>query len=265
MSPLSDDAAIDISTKGEVADAARDSAREKFSELAALVREPVRAIDIRLIRERDPANERPCSVEAVFNIDGRPVRAHVAAERMQEAVDMAVAHLHRRIDRAEDRLHRINVRRETGEPTPDEWRHGDLPTVRPRYYPRPVDEREVVRRKTFALEPITLDEAAFDLDQLGHDFYLFTELKSGADCVVLRRDDGEFELLCAGANAPDVVHAAAPIHLHDTTVVESTVEAAEERLDVTDEPFVFFRSIEDGRGNVLYRRRDGHYGLIVSA
>jgi len=264
MSPLSDDVSIDISTKGEVADAAREAARDKFSELAALVREPVRGIDIRLIHERDPANERPCSVEVVFNIDGRPIRAHVDAKRMQEAVDMAVDHLHRRVERAESRLHRINVRRETGQPTPDEWRHGDLPTARPHYFPRPVDEREVVRRKTFALEPITLDEAAFDLDQLGHDFYLFTELQTGADSVLYRRDGGEFELLCAGSTLPDVGHAAAPIHLTRGAVVESTVEEAEERLDVTDEPFVFFRSAENGRGNVLYRRRDGHYGLIVS-
>lgn len=265
MSPLSDDVSIDISTKGEVADAAREAAREKFSDLAALVREPVRAIDIRLIHERDPANERPCSVEVVINVDGRPIRAHVAAERMQEAVDMTVAHLHRRIERAEARLHRINVRRETGQPAPDEWRHGDLPTARPHYFPRLVDEREVVRRKTFALEPITLDEAAFDLDQLGHDFYLFTELQAGADSVIYRRDDGEFELLCASSKLPDLAHAAAPIHLTSAAVVESTIEEAEERLDVTDEPFVFFRSTVNGRGNVLYRRRDGHYGLIVSA
>src|SRR5512132_72170 len=122
MSALSDDLSIDLSTKGEVDEMARATAREKFAKLATLVREPVRVIDIRLIHERDPANERPCTVEVVFDVDGRPVRAHVAAERMEEAIDMAVDHLHRRIERAEDRLHRINVRRETGEPTPDEWR-----------------------------------------------------------------------------------------------------------------------------------------------
>ncbi|HUP72896.1 MAG TPA: HPF/RaiA family ribosome-associated protein [Acidimicrobiales bacterium] len=265
MSPLSGDVSIDVSTKGEVGDAAREAAREKFSRLAGLVREPVRAIDIRLTHERDPANERPCSAEVVFDVDGRPIRAHVAAQHMEEAIDMAADHLHRGIDRAEARLHRINLRRETGQPAADEWRHGDLPTARPHYFPRPVDEREVVRRKTFALAPITVDEAAFDLDQLGHDFYLFTELQTGADSVLRRRDDGEFELLCASATMPDLAHAAAPIHLMRGLVVESSIEEAEERLDVTDEPFVFFRSMENGRGNVLYRRRDGHYELIVSA
>ena len=257
MSPLNDQVSIDISTNGEVTDADRNAAREKFSELAVLVREPLRGIDIRLIHERDPANERPCSAEVVFNVDGRPIRAHVAAKHMQEAIDMVADHLHRRIERAEARLHRINLRRETGRPAPDEWRHGDLPTARPHYFPQPVDEREVVRRKTLALEPITLDEAAFDVDQLGHGFYLFTELQTGANSVLHRRDGGDFELLSASNTLPDLTHTAAPIHPKRSAVVESTIEAAEERLDVTDEPFVFFRSTVNGRGNVVYRRRDG--------
>ena len=95
MSPLSGDVSIDVSTKGEVADAAREAAREKFSRLAGLVREPVRAIDIRLIRERDPANDglvprKWCSTSIADRYE-RTWRPH-----MQEAIDMAADHLHRR-------------------------------------------------------------------------------------------------------------------------------------------------------------------------
>ena len=89
MSSLNDQASVDISTKGDIAEADRDAARKKFSDLAVLVREPVRGIDIRLIHERNPANERPFSAEVVFNVDGRPVRAHVTAEHMREAIDIA--------------------------------------------------------------------------------------------------------------------------------------------------------------------------------
>ena len=41
------------------------------------------------------------------------------------------------------------------------------------------------------------------------------------------------------------------------------LDEAEERLDVGHEPFVFFVDAASGRGHVLYRRYDGHYGLIV--
>ncbi|MBO1414556.1 sigma 54 modulation/S30EA ribosomal C-terminal domain-containing protein, partial [Streptomyces sp. FH025] len=32
-----------------------------------------------------------------------------------------------------------------------------------------------------------------------------------------------------------------------------------------DQPFVFYTDTSTGRGNVLYRRYDGHYGLITPA
>ncbi len=34
-------------------------------------------------------------------------------------------------------------------------------------------------------------------------------------------------------------------------------------LDGADWPFVFFRNPTTDRGNVIYRRYDGHYGLIT--
>jgi ribosome-associated translation inhibitor RaiA len=265
MDRLNDEVSMSLSSEGEVEEADLVAAREKVEALAHLVREPVLAIEVRLIHQRDPANERPYSVELVFDVEGRPVRAHAAAAHMREAVDVAVGHLHRRIERAQSRRHRINQRRETGVATSDEWQHGDLPTTRPHFFSRPVDERDLVRRKTFALEPITVDEAAFDLDQSGHDFYLFNELQTGADCVLHRGNGGELELLCAGDSSPDLARATVPIHRKQSAVGESSVEAAKERLNLANEPFVFFRSAQNGRGQVLYRRRDGHYGLIVGA
>jgi hypothetical protein len=36
-------------------------------------------------------------------------------------------------------------------------------------------------------------------------------------------------------------------------------------LDLGDEPFVFFLDEQTGDGSVVYRRYDGHYGLITPA
>jgi hypothetical protein len=40
------------------------------------------------------------------------------------------------------------------------------------------------------------------------------------------------------------------------------VDDAIELLNLSDEPFVFFVDASSGRGAVLYRRYDGHYGLV---
>ena len=43
------------------------------------------------------------------------------------------------------------------------------------------------------------------------------------------------------------------------------IVAAVGTLDAGDASFVFFADSATGRGNVLYRRHDGHYGLITPA
>jgi hypothetical protein len=180
-----------------------------------------------------------------------------------EAVDLLEERLRRRLERS-TRFERNSSRPDL--PKNGEWRHGDLPTQRPEYFERPVDEREVVRHKTFALEPLTCDEAAFDLDLLAHDFYLFTDVDTGADSVIFHADaDSHLELMQAADEVRVSPNCAAPVTASSQHPVEMTVAEAEERLDASHEPFVFFINPETHRGNVIYRRYDGHYGLITPA
>jgi len=41
-----------------------------------------------------------------------------------------------------------------------------------------------------------------------------------------------------------------------------SLRGAVERLDLTGERFVFFVDAQTLRGNVLYHRYDGHFGLV---
>lgn len=254
---------LSVSTKGDVPAALKELARSKFAALPDRVRDPILKLEVRLISEANPSLERPAAVEAVADLDGEPVRARAEAAHLSEAIDIAIDHLVRRLHRAEDRRHRRPERR-NGNEAGHEWRHGRQPRQPLPYFPRPVADREVVRRKSFELNPITVDEAAFDLDQLGHDFYLFTELSSGRECVLFE-DEGSLRLLCDTSHQPDVARCAVAVQVHGIDAPTATVSEAEEWLDVSEEPFVFFRSAETGRGNVLYRRLDGHYGLISPA
>jgi hypothetical protein len=43
------------------------------------------------------------------------------------------------------------------------------------------------------------------------------------------------------------------------------LEDAVELLDLSEDRFVFYGDTASGRGQVLYRRYDGHYGLITAA
>jgi ribosomal subunit interface protein len=254
---------VSVATQGEIPEAAKQYATDKVTQLVRFTRRPILFVQVKLTLEPNPAQERPALAEATLDVNGRPVRAHVAGHDLMEAVDLLEERLRRRLERSVGRLDRTD---RNGSAKQGEWRHGDLPTPRPEYFDRPVEEREVVRHKTFALEPMTCDEAAFDLDMLGHDFYLFTDVESGDDSVIFHTEgEDHLELMQAGDGARVPENCAAPVRASTQRPGEMDLSEAEERLDASHEPFVFFVNVDSGRGNVVYRRYDGHYGLITPA
>lgn len=257
---------IETSSEGPVPPGAIERAVEHVRGAAARCREPVHHIEVRVGVGQNPAMHRPARAEATVSVNGTPVRAHVGAATVAEAVDDLVDRLRRRLDEHEDRLHRISERYRTGDSRPGAWHHGDRPAPGPSWVELPVEEREVRRRKTFAMEPMSLDEAAFDLVQLDHDFYLFVDLASGADAVISHGDDGALMVQRATGTGPT---DDGPGVVRVTTIealppVLAEVEARE-HLEATGAPWLFFVSARSGRGQVLYRRYDGHYGLVGPA
>jgi hypothetical protein len=111
----------------------------------------------------------------------------------------------------------------------------------------------------------TVDDAAREMELLDYDFHLFTEKGTGI-ASVLYHDDSGYRLAQVIAVSPDQL---APFELPLTFSSQSapciTVEQATERLGILGLPFLFFIDAAQGRASVLYRRIDGHYGLISPA
>ncbi len=251
----------EVSTSGPVTSGQRAA-------IEAMVDRVIRSIDDRVVHARIRAEQHPehtktapVMVRVVLDIKGGPVRAHVDAASFHEAIDAVEHRLRKQLrHRAERRL--ANQHRSPASPE-GEWRHGDLARERPPYYPRPVDDRKIVRHKSFAPAASTVEEAIFDLESMSYDFFLFVEDSTDDDALVARHENGHYSVHFRRGPAGAVLPAS------DTLVVDGhrapllDVEAAEERLDAGHEPWVFFTDADTGRGHVLYRRYDGHYGLIV--
>lgn len=266
MKGLPVDAVLEIEfpviAKGKVQKDEIEYARIKISKTLLHSSATVTHAAVRLTREADPARDRPAIAEATLSMKGRVIRAHVGAASMNEAIDLLDARLRRRIEDGNDRRRSLSMRhRDDG---PGEWRHGAVPSERPARFERDIDERELVRHKSFAVAHQTIDEAAFDLEALDHDFFLFRDERSDSDAVIWRFE-GHYGLIEVDPNAsptPDTVADVEPMAIPVPTI---DVEAAIEHLDVEGGPFVFFLNTETGRGNVVYFRYDGHYGLIEPA
>jgi hypothetical protein len=56
----------------------------------------------------------------------------------------------------------------------------------------------IVREKEHPGEPMTVDDALFHMELLGHDFYLFNDKDSGRPSVVYRRRAYDYGVICLG-------------------------------------------------------------------
>jgi hypothetical protein len=242
-----------------IGDAAVAYARRKVYAAARTAPAPVLFGRIKIRHAPDRSIERPIVVAASLDVDGHLVRAHAAGHTATEALGLLEERLRRQLLHAHQRIAFLR-RRHTGVATPGEWRHGDEPTARPGFFPRPPEEREVIRTKTFPLDRCTPEDAVVQMEMLDHDFHLFVDSATGGDAVVKRLPGGDYELSRATADGDepqDIVQLRTGPR-PPTLILGSAVEL----LNDTNEPFLFFVDVGTSRGAVLYRRTDGHYGVV---
>ena len=249
-----------LETHGDVTATAPETIEARLWLVARKAPRPVRMITATLWREPDPGLERPYVVKVSLDVDGRVVRAHRAAAEMGQALDAVEESLSRSLDDLAKRDQ--DERQEPGRHPAGEWRHGDLTALRPHVFPRPVEERTIVRRKSYALEPISVEEAAWEMRMLDHDFHLFTNAQSGEENVVYRGEDGVLHLQQISPSGEAFVD---PVLIDATLAPTFDETAAVALLEATGGPFLFFVEKHRKRGVVVYRRYDGHFGLILPA
>jgi ribosome-associated translation inhibitor RaiA len=237
-------------------------AAERLLALEHLARGRVLAARVRVRHDENPRIAEPYHAEGEIDVNGRIVRAHVVGPSTDAALDSLADRLGHQLRRASDR--RTAHRHETGEASLGQWRHADLPTKRPAFFPRPPQERRVIRRKTLAPEPMTPVQAAADMLDLDHDFYLFRDAHSGEDAVIHRlREDGRLGLIEASGvdtATDDRWLVAEPNRFSEPVDLHTAIE----EMDAVEHRFLYFVDRESGRGGVIYRRYDGHYGVIES-
>lgn len=237
------DIPIKIETRGGVAD--RDI--EHLGERLERVLRPVadRVVRVRALmtihHEHDPGTQ--ARVRVTLDAKGETMRSEVIAPTIREGISGVEDRLHRQI---EQRVKQAKNDPRGKAPSPGEWRHGNRPSTRRTVFDRPIDEREIIARKSPTTLRSTLDEARWDRFVLGYDFFLFVDTHTGRDALLAPGEDNEEDTLTDIVDAPT-----------------RSVDEARRWLDETGRAFHFFRNEENERGAVIYHRYDGHYGLLT--
>ncbi|GAA0526974.1 ribosomal subunit interface protein [Saccharopolyspora subtropica] len=216
---------MDIVVKGrnvEVPEHYRNHVTTKLTRLERYNRKAIRA-DVELFHEPNPRQAKNCQrVEITLVGKGSPVRAEACAGDFYAALDAATTKL-------ENRLRRLHDRRKVhyGQHNPTSVAEataamasrpvamgGAVGETRTALLEAPADEHaaevpeqrmaedngyyepgRIVREKEHPAKPMTVDQALYEMELVGHDFYLFADADTGKPSVVYRRKGFDYGVI----------------------------------------------------------------------
>jgi putative sigma-54 modulation protein len=126
-------------------------------------------------------------VEITVFADGFTVRGEEHDESLRAAIDLVAEKLERRLRKLKGRI--IDTHRRKGQGIPDALTQEE---------PEPEEEEthiSIAERKIFQLKPMSPDEAALQMEMLGHPFFIFLNELSGRVEVLYKRRDGRYGVL----------------------------------------------------------------------
>jgi ribosomal subunit interface protein len=188
-----------------VPDHYRQHVAEKLAKLERYDGKIIRT-DVELHHEKNPRQNGSCQhIEITCRTRGPVVRSQACADDFYKALDLAAEKLERRFRHAADRR-RVHHGRRTP-PSVAEVTAG-LPATatvlevenEPRGMVTTVEEAgegpgRVVRVKEHTAKPMTVDQALFEMELVGHDFFLFNDVETGRASVVYRRHAFDYGLI----------------------------------------------------------------------
>jgi ribosomal subunit interface protein len=189
----------------EIPDHFRTYVSEKLSRLERFDR-TIYLFDVELDHERNRRQRKNCQhVEITARGRGPVVRGEACADSFYAALEGAVCKLENRLRRSKDRR-KIHY----GDKTPvslhqataaaamlDEPKQADEGAVDASTL-HALDDHEpgrIVRTKEHPAKPMTVDDALYEMELVGHDFFLFHDKESDKPCVVYRRHAYDYGLI----------------------------------------------------------------------
>lgn len=170
---------ININGKGvKITEALQQRIEEKLAKFNRIFGEDAQA-QVRLSQEKETR-----TLEITLKMHRRFFRTECSASDFATALDQAVDVLEGQIrknkTRLEKQIHDYAYMKEYLKTAPQ---------IEESAAPR------IIKRKSFYLEPMDAEEAALQMDLLGHDFLLYRDPETDKTCAVYRRHDGNYGVI----------------------------------------------------------------------
>ncbi|AGU82920.1 ribosome hibernation-promoting factor, HPF/YfiA family [Streptococcus anginosus] len=166
----------------EVTEALRDyvvSKLEKIEKYFQADQELDARVNLKVYREKT------AKVEVTIPLGSITLRAEDVSQDMYGSIDLVTDKIERQIRKNKTKIERKNRNKKSTSQL---------------FTDAVVEEAEatpakVVRSKQIDLKPMDLEEALLQMDLLGHDFFIYTDVEDNTTNVLYRREDGDVGLL----------------------------------------------------------------------
>ena len=147
---------------------------------------PNAEIFVRLTREKN--NRRTCEITVPF--EGVVLRAEASNDdNLYVSIDQALAKLERQIHKHRTKLGK-RLREDAFNPRELEYDADTAEAVE-----APAEAPKIVRHKTFPVRPMSVEDAALQMELLGHSFFVFVNVETDRTNVLYLRKDGDLGLM----------------------------------------------------------------------
>lgn len=184
----------------EITEAISDYTREKLSRAVAKFEGLISEADVHLSVAKNPSVQQQTAEVTIF-ANGTVIRAEERSESLYASIDLVSSKLSRQLRRYKERVknhHRAEGNRSDGESASLDALNGGgeaIARLNVQGQSRPALPTPAVRRKYFAMPPMTLEQAINQLELVDHDFYVFRDQNDTQIRVVYRRNHGGYGVI----------------------------------------------------------------------
>ncbi len=186
---------MDMVIKGnnvDLTDALREYAQQKLGRVTKIFDGIIDvSVGLNVIKNKSVHNNQ--IVEVTLHLSGGVIRAEEAKDNMYAAIDLVTDKIERQLRRFKGKHHTNFERTKTSS--------GVLEMVQPVAVVEQADFQEesetpqIVRNKAFEVKPMDAEEAARQMEMLGHDFFVFLNPDNNRVNVLYHRRDGHYGLI----------------------------------------------------------------------
>ncbi len=119
--------------------------------------------------------------EVIVNIDGNIIKAEESADDMYSAIDLVLDKIDRQAKKYREKI--------------KERKHNHGHTGGSHSKSQHLNEKQIIKTENYVVKPLTVEEAAMQLDTLEQEFIVFRNAETNGINVLYRKKDGNYGLI----------------------------------------------------------------------